>query len=718
VTGEDTEDCGSLTDSSVSSHWSSSSVSVVESIQSRLSSISRPRLSGLNDDKLIASLEQSSELHIADSFSIGTINMETNHTNSFHSEKPSRLLAFGSSHENEMQMRQQSPSFMQRMQYSVGIRVHDREEVCNNAGKQRKQESLRPMNSEEGVQSVHFIGERDGLQNATPVAINIQRPSVLRTLASSTLFSRSPSLVKQSKPQNVADGELLDRARPIAMATKECLQRNCDHQLRPGMCNKESVSGSVGSCHFTAPKTASPKQSKVEVTDNWSEITENTSTFCAINQAKPSKPPLLPVSSSVIDIMTALIRLARFTETMNHVMKPVQGRQSIYTGQNSAEAFRWNPAESVSPVEDFDCGLKDKLTEAILCTVIVYAYNMLCMDLCGVSEEVAYSLIGNELFSQVQDFQQKQLIWGCRHMAPHGLPDSYYVVPDCLLYREKGIQRQDFERISFDMCVRINNVAALHCILPALYGHLMQVAENDLSANASKELISSYDSGSQYGSPTHSAGTLSYGPVNYDHSKSNASGNSPAISSLVSDNAVLETIIGRIADVQKCQIRLLCYRMNCFIKPSLKVLLSLVLPEKQYPLYRRLDPVLHYLAHHLSALADGLFPQSFLAFLQCLWDCLISDFKEMIDELPTEHGRSRDLAHLYLQSIALLVEFFHSGGAGADIDMLISTGGFVLEVLELHTLSTQKLIVVCNQLLKIVGQIYTRFKNILHKVDI
>jgi hypothetical protein len=46
----------------------------------------------------------------------------------------------------------------------------------------------------------------------------------------------------------------------------------------------------------------------------------------------------------------------------------------------------------------------------------------------------------------------------------------------------------------------------------------------------------------------------------------------------------------------------------------------------------------------------------------------------MIDELPTEHGRSRDLAHLYLQSIALLVEFFHSGGAGADIDMLISTG--------------------------------------------
>jgi hypothetical protein len=354
VTGEDTEDCGSLTDSSVSSHWSSSSVSVVESIQSRLSSISRPRLSGLNDDKLIASLEQSSELHIADSFSIGTINMETNHTNSFHSEKPSRLLAFGSSHENEMQMRQQSPSFMQRMQYSVGIRVHDREEVCNNAGKQRKQESLRPMNSEEGVQSVHFIGERDGLQNATPVAINIQRPSVLRTLASSTLFSRSPSLVKQSKPQNVADGELLDRARPIAMATKECLQRNCDHQLRP------------------APKTASPKQSKVEVTDNWSEITENTSTFCAINQAKPSKPPLLPVSSSVIDIMTALIRLARFTETMNHVMKPVQGRQSIYTGQNSAEAFRWNPAESVSPVEDFDCGLKDKLTEASFSLIYVW----------------------------------------------------------------------------------------------------------------------------------------------------------------------------------------------------------------------------------------------------------------------------------------------------------------------------------------------------------
>ena len=64
--------------------------------------------------------------------------------------------------------------------------------------------------------------------------------------------------------------------------------------------------------------------------------------------------------------------------------------------------------------------------------------------------------------------------------------------------------------------------------------------------------------------------------------------------------------------------------MNSFIKPSLKVLLSLVLPEKQYTLQRRLDPVLHYLARHLSALADGLYPQSFLALLQCMWDFLIS----------------------------------------------------------------------------------------------
>ena len=409
VTGENSENsslnCGpSSVDSSVAGQQSSSSVSLVESIQSRLSSISKSRQPGPNNDKLIASLEQASELHVADSFSIGIMNMETKQGSNSPSEKPSRLLTFGSSHENKMQV-QQTPSFMRHMQSLVGSIAHDRKEVCNDASKQKKQKSRRCADSEEGLQPVHFMRERDGLQNATPVAINIQRPSVLRTMASSTFFSHSPSPVKQLQPNAVTGSESLGKVRPVAMPTKECLQRNSDYQLsrsgtiRPASCdwthprlqsasiaiNHEReqspklhipanqgmggkgqfrpVSDSVDSCQLTEPTgtAVSPKQLQLELTDSLSGITEGT--FCAIDQAKPNKPPLLPVSSSVIDIMTALIRLARFTETINHVLKPLQGRQASGLSDNTSH-FGQNSAESVASVEGFDDKLRDKLTEA------------------------------------------------------------------------------------------------------------------------------------------------------------------------------------------------------------------------------------------------------------------------------------------------------------------------------------------------------------------
>ena len=125
------------------------------------------------------------------------------------------------------------------------------------------------------------------------------------------------------------------------------------------------------------------------------------------------------------------------------------------------------------------------------------------------------------------------------------------------------------------MCVRVNNVAALHCILPALHGHLMQVADVGLTSNPAKELTSSYDSGSQYGSPTYPAAALSYGPAKHDHYKSSASGHSSTVSSLVSDSPFLHNIVGRIADVQKCQIRLLCYRVyNRYISERFYVMVS------------------------------------------------------------------------------------------------------------------------------------------------
>lgn len=108
-------------------------------------------------------------------------------------------------------------------------------------------------------------------------------------------------------------------------------------------------------------------------------------------------------------------------------------------------------------------------------------------------------------------------------------------------------------------------MAALLGILPALHNHLMRVAGVSRVFSPARDLSSSFDSGYQYGSPTHLATAPSVAPVKqkYVHREANVSCQSvsSAVSSSGSDSPFVHNIAERLANVQKCQIRLLCYRV-------------------------------------------------------------------------------------------------------------------------------------------------------------
>eukprot|EP00118_Oscarella_pearsei_P021705 m.245570 g.245570 ORF g.245570 m.245570 type:complete len:478 (+) comp40256_c0_seq14:2761-4194(+) len=308
--------------------------------------------------------------------------------------------------------------------------------------------------------------------------------------------------------------------------------------------------------------------------------------------------------------------------------------------------------------------------------LLLYSNNMLC------TESRALFLIGQELLDTIKQNYSQHLIWGCRHMdPPEQRPDEFQPLPDCLQQHNSGTLYA-FEKISDDMLIRVNNVSALIEVVPMLHDHLVKIAK----VSSPSFPLTPPDSG--MGSAETSAGPR-------DTAMSHSS--SQSASSYVSkDGPAVSEIISHLVDIQDCQIRLICHRMDCFLKPSLHMLLSLDLPENQYSLEKRLDPTLKYLTRHLSALADGLYPKCFTRLLQCLWSNLVQTFKEFAEELVKSKTECLQKAQLASRTVARLIDFFYADGAGLDLDTL--TSDYVLQILELVLLPTNRLVSVYKQI--------------------
>lgn len=406
VRGEDLDvsclvDGTSSIDGSISSQQSS--ISLVESIQSRLSSKPRSREPSVKDDELMASLEQASALGLAESFLTSSMDPEQGTGRHSVDGKPSKVLTFGSVSASQDNGQEQSPGFVRRTRSLVDRGVTERKEVQYGGSKRRRRR--RHAQVEGSSQPVDIAVEKDALENATPIAICVRRPSVLQTMSNYAL-NRTPSPLKQGRPNTVVGCESTGRTRPITIVTaEESLEKqvrnasfkrvSCDQPdptseftvdaLMPGreqlceldsstaaaLCDdarSESITDTLdGSQSLEPSPEMNAAMRSCDLTDSFAGITEGI--FCPIDNARPSKPPLLPVSSSVVDIVTALKRLARFTGTLNHILRPRlsggSGRISGLTDESQAGFSDCGRSSTESFLaEDLDDTLRDKLGEA------------------------------------------------------------------------------------------------------------------------------------------------------------------------------------------------------------------------------------------------------------------------------------------------------------------------------------------------------------------
>ena len=115
------------------------------------------------------------------------------------------------------------------------------------------------------------------------------------------------------------------------------------------------------------------------------------------------------------------------------------------------------------------------------------------------------------------------------------------------------------------MCVRVNNVAAFLGVLPALYDHLTRIAAAGATTCAAAAAATGVKLAPMViATPPHDSGcpTSPSAPPTSAHDTTISSQSSRSASSVsVVENPVLSHIASHLAQIQKCQIRLMCFRV-------------------------------------------------------------------------------------------------------------------------------------------------------------
>ena len=414
--------------SSSTSQRSGSTISMAESIRSRVSSVSIGRLSGPNDNELMASFEQASQTELPQSMFANSTGIDATqgHETDSSDGKPTKLLTFGSLALAQGDEMKQSPSFVRRTRSLAQREPIDQIELHHGDSKQRK--TSRKQSQARGIPfDSNSLVESNSLENATPVAISVSRPCLLKLMSNFTA-DRGPSLVGvQLQPNATSASESTGAlTSPLTVNANNSVEKKteCEHSVQPP-CGSRSCSQMQTQlkCQpVTINRQQSPKidvqpatfpsdnscvsgsdrihrlaetslemansivRSQSSLTDSLTGITEGT--FCPIDNARPSKPPRLPISSSVFDIISGLIRMARFMGNLNCLLtpKPSSHNQnqstsladespiSYFERSYTSTKYEHSFLEHNYDIEDV---LRDKLVEVYLSDYISISINKL-----------------------------------------------------------------------------------------------------------------------------------------------------------------------------------------------------------------------------------------------------------------------------------------------------------------------------------------------------
>ncbi|XP_033125454.1 uncharacterized protein LOC117123578 isoform X2 [Anneissia japonica] len=374
----------------------------------------------------------------------------------------------------------------------------------------------------------------------------------------------------------------------------------------------------------------------------------------------PEPEDKMPFSNSVVDMVCIIQRYAEFMQSLCSTIYPIlEGKEAQEEmavdgaggGDDDSYGGRRSMATATMSWNDAAFQMREELAIKMYMTVTsclqLYANNMLSIDLCATPATIGSKLIASQVLESIRFNKKQGLIWGCRHMLNGSNDCNKY------LNRDADYVSDAFEPVTEEMCIRINNIAALLNLMPSFNGLLATVV-GDLES------------------------TLDMGMADLHENLWHQS------------QCHLQQVIDG-------QTKLIAHKLNLFVHQALKLLTNLNMIG--YTIAKRLQPITDFLDNHMIAFSRWLYPESFQKFCHALWENIMEDFKVETEMLKMLDNESDNRALLLLQAIGHMVEFMYHDGDGLDIDFLIKPAEHTMYLLQLHSMDTRHLIALYKQLL-------------------
>ncbi|XP_038045457.1 uncharacterized protein LOC119720025 isoform X2 [Patiria miniata] len=444
----------------------------------------------------------------------------------------------------------------------------------------------------------------------------------------------------------------------------EVLSESCTDSSKKDSSGVQQREESTSPAVITTPHSSSPSSPAFLSAPSSAPVSRSSSDPRATSRAasvsfkrdsvKPEDSRPAGFSSSLVDVMFMTQRIIGFMQKLIGILCPADveiplGPDGDFTGSFSVRSF-------FVRVGAMKTELKEITEEAIIKLLSLYANNLLAMDLCATEKDQVDKLVESKVLHGVLLNRQESMLSRCRHEKESNLPCDYYTNRDTALLCDKH------EPITRKMCVRINNTWSILCLLPQLASML----QSRLRGRPPSPIPSDDDLQNRiYDEPIEHAdiegSTLAEGEHKY-----------------------------QLNSILQAQIELLAYKLNLVLQQALHVLLS---PEfDDLAIADRLQPLTSCLFDHREALGRWLTPPCLALFMQRLWLCLVRDFEQEVEGLRSLREQADSQALLLSRSISHLIEFLHAKGEGLGIDQLVKPAELVLNMLQLHSLSSKNLI--------------------------
>lgn len=439
------------------------------------------------------------------------------------------------------------------------------------------------------------------------------------------------------------------------------------------------------------------KESKVDHSETLRASQEDPSTSASrsddeMDKTQSGDNPLqvLPISSSFVDVLCAISRLASFVSHLCEILCP---NGALQNDENGDDGLR---VESLRTKRQ----LYNKLFQVVHSFVKLYLDSVLAIETCGLQDEVLAEIVDGRLLRHLTlEREAGNISYHTVGQFWNTMDTIGRIVPPCNeMSTTKGNHGQ-CEPLSHQMGVRISNVTILRNKLAWLCEYVVAPVNNPpslLSASSNESLFSLSLSYCECGPSLD--GVTNHKPAEATRRDATRS----MVEELLS-RRMLTDDLDHFCRLETAQFMLVAFKISKSFNQVLSYLLNLDLPR--YTIRKRLKPAMDFLTCECRRFNSVLYPDCFNKLLTEIWVSVAKTFKEECSCLVRKGSLASEHSKVLLQAVAYLMEFFHAEGIGLGCDKMAAALGSTVKDTQLYTSPTKNLITMYNSLNKQVSKI-------------